>query len=106
MTLPQEQKALMFPALPGPLVLKKRLVPDPMAGDVLVKIESVGLNPTEYKVRKRGTFAIKEFPAMVGMDGAGVVVKTGDEVKHFEVGDRVYGDIASATIVELTQAML
>lgn len=89
MAIPKEQKALVNLILPGPLSLISRPVPTPEEEDVLVKIESIALNPTEYKVRRSGTSVVTEYPVVMGMDGAGIVVKKDDEVEGFEVGDRV-----------------
>lgn len=68
-------------------------LPTPTASghDILVKIEAVGLNPVDTKVRP----AEGEAPKTVGYDASGVVVSCGDEASLFEVGDHVYyaGDV-------------
>jgi NADPH:quinone reductase-like Zn-dependent oxidoreductase len=87
--MPRQQKALANLQLPGPFTLISRPVPIPTGGDVLVKIESTGLNPAEYRMRRDGSFAVKEYPAIIGFDGAGHVVKIGGDVKGIEVRDRV-----------------
>lgn len=86
----KEQKALANLTLPGPLQIISLPVPIPGPNDVLVKIESVALNPAEYKTRKRGApGVITECPALIGQDGAGVVVELGADVKNIKLGDRV-----------------
>jgi NADPH:quinone reductase-like Zn-dependent oxidoreductase len=89
MELPHQQKALANLELPGPFKLISRPVPIPTGDDVLVRIESTALNPAEYRMQRDGSFVIKEFPAILGFDGAGCVVKLGDDVNGIEVGDRV-----------------
>ncbi|KAF7819594.1 2-methylene-furan-3-one reductase-like [Senna tora] len=61
---------------------------------VLVKVVAASLNPVDYK-RMAGMFkdADSPLPTAPGYDVAGVVVKVGNEVKKFKVGDEVYGDI-------------
>lgn len=68
-------------------------IPTPTAQgrDILVKIEAVGLNPVDTKVRPENG----ETPKTLGFDAAGTVISTGDQVTLFSEGDRVYyaGDI-------------
>ena len=65
--------------------------PTPEGHDILVKIEAVGLNPVDFKVRP-GEGAV---PKTLGFDAAGVVVSGGPETSLFQKGDRVYyaGDV-------------
>jgi NADPH:quinone reductase-like Zn-dependent oxidoreductase len=60
-----------------------RLPPD----QVMVRVEAVGLNPSDTKMR--GDFATKF--GILGADFAGTVVATGDEVSSVVVGDRIFG---------------
>ena len=67
--------------------------PDPVAGagEVLVKIEASGLNPVDLYVRQ-GYMAERaplEFPAIIGLDGAGTIAAIGGGVSGYAVGDRV-----------------
>lgn len=70
-----------------------REVPDPVpAGrDVLVRIEAVGLNPVDTKVRPDAG----ETEEILGYDAAGTVAAVGPDVRLAKVGDRVWhaGDI-------------
>ncbi len=65
--------------------------PTPSGHDILVKVEAIGLNPVDYKVRPADGAA----PKTLGYDAAGIVVSTGDQVTLFKAGDAVYyaGDI-------------
>ncbi|MGJ8695244.1 MAG: zinc-binding alcohol dehydrogenase family protein [Verrucomicrobiaceae bacterium] len=65
--------------------------PTPSGYDILVKIEAVGLNPVDFKVRPGEGGE----PKVLGYDAAGVVVSVGDEATIFQEGDAVYyaGDV-------------
>lgn len=103
MAIPQTQKALVIPAYLEPFSLVTRPVPTPSVGDVLVRVESIGLNPAENHVRKETTWVIATYPALVGTDGAGVVVALEEGVTGFSVGDRVLfqGRIVLPRVVEV-----
>jgi NADPH:quinone reductase-like Zn-dependent oxidoreductase len=65
--------------------------PEPGDGEVLVRVEAIGLNPVEAFVRA-GLFPLGGPPPLVlGWDIAGVVEATGPGVDRFAVGDRVFG---------------
>ncbi|MDF1812679.1 MAG: zinc-binding alcohol dehydrogenase family protein [Verrucomicrobiales bacterium] len=66
-------------------------VPEPKGRDILVKVEAVGLNPVDFKVRPGDGDA----PKTLGFDAAGVVVGVGDKTSLFAEGDPVYyaGDV-------------
>ena len=86
-------KAMMINEYGGPEVFEQAdiPVPEPASGEVLVKVQAVGINPVDYKFRKNGPY--KEFPVILGWDVAGVVEALGPEVAEFEVGDKVFGMI-------------
>jgi len=75
-------------------------VPTLLQRDILVRIEAVGVNPVDTKVRgARGEakpVPETQQPHILGYDGVGVVVACGPEASLFKVGDRVYfaGDIS------------
>lgn len=89
MSIPTTQQALVIPAYLEPYTLIARPVPKPGKGDVLVRVEATGLNPAEYHIKKETAWVVKEYPVLPGTDGAGVVVDKGEDVKGFELGDRV-----------------
>jgi NADPH2:quinone reductase len=85
-------KAILVPEFGGPevLTLKEIPTPSPAAGQVLVRIHAVGVNPYDTYMRN-GTYAIKPpLPYTPGSDGAGVVAAVGEGVKTVKPGDRVY----------------
>lgn len=71
-------------------------IPQPIATghDLLVKVNAIAVNPVDYKVRQRMAPADGNHKVL-GWDGVGEVVATGDEATQFKPGDVVYyaGDI-------------
>lgn len=85
-------KAIQVHEFGGPEVLKLQELPTPkpQAGEVLVRVQAVGVNPYDTYMRA-GTYAIKPaLPYTPGSDAAGVVEAVGGAVQKVEVGDRVY----------------
>lgn len=83
------QKALWLPRIGAKFVLGKNKIPEPGPGEVLVKLEASALNPLDVRIQKSGFFAVKEYPAVLGEEGAGVVQEVGDEVTNVTQGDEV-----------------
>ena len=74
----------------GPEVLQweKVEVPEPEAGDAIVRQVAAGLNFIDVYFRT-GLYKVPAFPSVIGNEGAGVVEAVGDGVTEVEVGDRV-----------------
>jgi NADPH:quinone reductase len=84
-------KAIRVSQPGGPEVLKLEDVPDltPGAGQVLVDVRAVGVNPVETYIRS-GTYGWKQWPYTPGADSAGIVLSVGEGVRKVKAGDRVY----------------
>ena len=85
-------KAIRVHEFGGPEKLVLEDVPDlrPGAGELLVRIHAAGVNPVDTYIRS-GTHSIKPtLPFTPGIDGAGTVLSTGEGVRGFRAGDRVY----------------
>src|SRR5438105_6862397 len=85
-------KAIRVHEFGGPEVLRLEEVPAPRpgAGQVLVRMHAIGVNPVETYIRS-GTYArLPELPYTPGNDGAGVIEQVGSDVNEFKAGDRVY----------------
>ena len=85
-------KAIVVHEFGGPEVLKLEEIPTPKpaAGQVLVRIHAVGVNPYDTYMRA-GTYAVKPpLPYTPGSDGAGVIEAVGTGVAKVKHGDRVY----------------
>lgn len=63
-------------------------IPQPKDDEVLIKVTAAAINPVDWKIRDWGIF-VDEFPAIVGSDAAGVIVKAGSSVQNVKEGDRV-----------------
>ncbi|KAL7751438.1 hypothetical protein RI367_003298 [Sorochytrium milnesiophthora] len=72
--------------------LEVAAAPMPTAGpnEIVVKNAAIALNPVDFKVQDSG-FSVRQWPAVLGCDVAGVVQEVGSDVKHFKKGDRVIG---------------
>ncbi|HTU33838.1 MAG TPA: NADP-dependent oxidoreductase [Candidatus Acidoferrum sp.] len=97
-------KAIVVHQYGGPEVLKFEDFPDPVPGpgEVLVRVAAASVNPIDYKRRAGLTkdFYPLAFPALIGVDVAGTVVKLGPGVEDFSVGDQVFA-MADNTYAEL-----
>src|SRR6476660_9918626 len=85
-------KAIRVHEFGGPEVLRleELQTPQPGPGEVLVRMQAVGVNPVETYIRA-GTYArLPELPYTPGNDGAGVVEQAGADVSEVKAGDRVY----------------
>lgn len=67
----------------------------PEAGEIRVEVKAAGLNPVDYKLVRNG-HPKWEYPHVLGLDVAGVVAETGDDVYQWREGDAVYyhGDLS------------
>jgi NADPH2:quinone reductase len=82
-------RAIRIHAAGGPEVMRWEEMPlgTPGPGELLIRNTAVGLNYIDTYHRS-GLYPI-QLPAVIGMEGAGVVEKLGPRVKEFKVGDRV-----------------
>lgn len=91
-------KAVRLHAFGGPDVLVYEDAPKPRleAGEVLVRVHAVGVNPPDWYLREGYTMLPPEwqpkvsFPIIPGTDISGVVDAVADDVQGFAVGDEVY----------------
>jgi NADPH:quinone reductase len=67
-------------------------IPEPKAGELLIKVEAASLNRADLGLRK-GTYRISAdaLPLIPGREFAGTVEKLGANVSDFRVGQRVVG---------------
>ena len=86
-------KAILMTAIGDPDVLKFQDIKEPEiseATQIKVKLQAAGVNPVDTKIRRNGVFYGNTLPAVLGCDGAGVVVETGADVSQFKTGDKVW----------------
>jgi NADPH2:quinone reductase len=74
-------RAVVFEQNGGPEVLSAREVPDPSPSDeqVLVRVEAIGINYRDVYERNGQGYG-SEPPAVIGVEGAGTVVDSGERV--------------------------
>ncbi|ANB12418.1 hypothetical protein AWJ20_671 [Sugiyamaella lignohabitans] len=89
-SIPTFHKAYVVQGTKG--VFKTIPVPKIGAGEILIKVEAVAINPTDWK---HIGFDIGE-EAVVGCDVAGTVVDVADDVRDFKAGDQVFGLVSGA----------
>jgi len=66
-------------------------LPIPSAeGSLLIRVNSAGVNPIDYKLLERLT-AASTYPFVMGIDFAGVVEEVPAEERNLHVGDRIFG---------------
>ncbi|KAE8345279.1 hypothetical protein BDV24DRAFT_125686 [Aspergillus arachidicola] len=75
-----QHEAAILPQKGGPLSLGKRPTPEPGPNDVLIEVKAVALNPCDHFQRDYGMPPVLIYPAILGSDTAGVVVKLGSNV--------------------------
>ncbi len=82
-------KAIRIHAHGGPDVMRWENVPhpEPGMGEVLLRHDAIGLNYIDVYFRT-GLYKT-QLPAILGQEGAGVVIACGPEVHLFQEGDRV-----------------
>lgn len=86
-------KAILLTAPGDTHVLQMSEVPLPelpSSEHIRVRLHAAGINPVDFKMRKKGGFFPDKLPAILGCDGAGVVDAVGDAVTRFAIGDEVY----------------
>ncbi|EKM58633.1 uncharacterized protein PHACADRAFT_253109 [Phanerochaete carnosa HHB-10118-sp] len=82
------QKALYLLEAKGQLAIKTKDIPEPDTDEVLVEIHAAALNPVDWKIQTNNII-VKHYPAILGLDAAGVVKKVGSGVINVGVGDKV-----------------
>lgn len=75
--------------LGGPFARVTVSTPAPGPTEVLIQVKAIALNPFDYKQLEFGR-QVAEWPAVLGVDGAGIITAVGSEVSKFKVGDEVF----------------
>ncbi|MBO0735706.1 MAG: NAD(P)H-quinone oxidoreductase [Alphaproteobacteria bacterium] len=112
--IPATQTVIEIKAPGGPemLVPATRPVPEPDSGEVLIRIAASGVNRADC-LQRMGRYPMPPgAPDIPGLECAGTVVKTGEGVREWRVGDQVcalligdgYGEYAAAPAVQCLPA--
>ncbi len=89
--MPETMKAINVTQLGGPevLTISEMPIPEPRAGWVRIKVQSVGLNFADI-LNVRGEYLTRaRTPFVPGMEFSGTVDKLGEGVTHLELGQMV-----------------
>ncbi|EIN12454.1 GroES-like protein [Punctularia strigosozonata HHB-11173 SS5] len=88
---PKTQKALFVVSEGGSFAVQTTTVPSPGPGEILAKVEATGLNPVDWKIKFLYHEWINwiQYPAILGIDGAGVVDAVGEGVSNLKIGDPI-----------------
>lgn len=87
MSIPQNQKAVVFETNGGPLEYRTIPVPTPKDNELLVNIKYSGVCHTDLHAWKGDWPLATKLPLVGGHEGAGVVVAMGANVKGWKIGD-------------------
>ncbi|WP_327676122.1 zinc-dependent alcohol dehydrogenase family protein [Kitasatospora sp. NBC_00458] len=85
-------RTVRFHELGGPEVLRLEEVPltGPGAGELLIRVDAIGVNRAEVLFRSGDYIEdVREFPGRLGVEAAGVVEVVGEGVTGFTAGDAV-----------------
>ena len=88
------------------LTLEAIAQPEPQSNEVLIRVQAAAVNPLDWKIRAG---YMKEFfpmplPFTPGMDVAGIVEAIGADVKAFQVGQEVYGELPMGAYAQFATA--
>lgn len=96
-------KAVVITTYGAPEVLKVEDRPIPQIGNdcVLIRVKAAGINRPDVFQRKGNYPAPEDAPADIpGLEVAGVVEKTGENVTQFKVGDKVFALLSGGGYAE------
>lgn len=78
-------------------------IPQPKAGEVLVKVKATSLNAPDWRLLRGTSFLVRLISGLFkpkhvikGTDFSGVVVTLGAGPSRFNLGDEVYGDLSNS----------
>lgn len=64
--------------------------PTPTAGEIVVDVEAIGVNPADTYVAGGAYAIVPELPYTPGMEASGTILKVGEGVTRWSEGDRVF----------------
>jgi NADPH:quinone reductase-like Zn-dependent oxidoreductase len=74
---------------PQNIAVEEITIPEPKAGEVLLKVRAAGINPVDVGVMQGHAQQFFSLPFTMGFDVAGDIVAVGADVHDFQVGDAV-----------------
>ncbi|KNG48836.1 GroES-like protein [Stemphylium lycopersici] len=80
--------AAVLPSLKAPLEIQSLPTPTPSPNELLVKVSVTALNAIEAKIAKHAVVPVS-YPAILGSSYAGVIEAVGENVRDYNIGERV-----------------
>ena len=77
---------------PKKLEIRDAEIPEPAAGEVLIRVSNVGICGSDIHMFNGTYNAPVNYPILFGHEWSGTVVKVGEGVTKVAVGDKVTGD--------------
>lgn len=97
-------RAVQVHAYGGPeqLKLEEKPRPEPLSGEVLLRVYAAGVNPIDWKIRQGLLKAVQPvtFPFTPGIEVAGVVEDVGPDVTALKRGQAVLGQTSAGAYAE------
>jgi NADPH2:quinone reductase len=89
--MPRQMQVVEISAPGGPEVLRTatRPLPQPKAGEVLIKVAAAGVNGPDLMQRKGLYPPPAGAPDLLGLEVSGAIAALGDQVQRWSVGDKV-----------------
>ncbi len=88
MSLPKTMRAMILEAPGRPLQWREAAVPQPEAGQVLLRVLACGVCRTDLHIID-GELSHPKLPLILGHEIVGIVVQVGSGVERFRIGDRI-----------------
>ncbi|KAF7293491.1 GroES-like protein [Mycena indigotica] len=96
------QTAVVIETPKAPFIVKSGIaIPKPAAGQVLLQVMAVGLNPMD-PMRRSMDMLIDSYPAILGSDIAGVIEEVGQGVQGWKKGDEVFCSDTAGLVDDLS----
>ncbi|KAI4283247.1 MAG: hypothetical protein L6R38_002289 [Xanthoria sp. 2 TBL-2021] len=80
--MPGKHQAAVLPSAKVPLAVTDRDTPEPGPDEILIETKAIAVNPVDYYQRDLGMPPTPYYPAVLGEDVAGLVVKLGSNVSN------------------------
>jgi putative PIG3 family NAD(P)H quinone oxidoreductase len=104
--IPTTMRAIDPEAAGGPevLLVARRPVPQPAAGEVLIRVEAAGVNRPDV-LQRRGMYPPPSgAPSIPGLEVSGTIVAAGEDVGREQIGQRVCALVAGGGYAEYAAA--
>lgn len=83
------------------------VIPEPKSGEVLVEVQTAGVNPIDWKIRNgAGERMGLKLPIMLGGEIVGTIEQIGEDTSSFKVGDTIYGMVKVGGFAEYAIAKI